>query len=281
MSAMLTENRYGKSRVRLVKVERRGSRHEIKDLSVDVQLSGEFSAAYLEGDNRHVLPTDTMKNTVYALARERPLGEIEEFGQRLAEHFLCRHAHVSWVRIILSESDWSRIRVNGQEHDHAFIRGGEARRFCVIRQDRSGMTVKAGVADLIVLKTTRSAFEGFLHDEYTTLKDSRDRLLGTAVKAEWAYAPGAHDYGRLWGAARTTILEVFARHDSRSVQHTLYAIGEAVLERVPEVTRIKLSMPNRHCLWVDLAAFGLDNPNEVFVPTEEPHGLVEAVLTRD
>jgi urate oxidase len=280
MSAILTENRYGKSRARLVKVERRGSRHEMKDLSVDVQLSGDFSAAYLEGDNRKVLPTDTMKNTVYALAREQPLGEIEEFGQRLAEHFLCRNAHVSWVRIAISESDWSRIRVGGQEHDYAFIRTGEEKRISVVQQDRCGVTVKAGVADLIVLKTTRSAFEGFLHDEYTTLKDSRDRLLGTAVKAEWTYAPGVREYGKLWRTARAAILEVFAGHDSRSVQHTLYAIGEAVLERIPEVTRIELSMPNRHCLWVDLAPFGLDNPNEVFVPTEEPHGLIEAVLTR-
>ncbi len=130
------------------------------------------------------------------------------------------------------------------------------------------------------MKTARSAFEGFLHDEYTTLKDSRDRLLGTAVKAEWTYAPGAGDYGKLWRSARKIILEVFAGHDSRSVQHTLYAIGEAVLARIPEVTRIELSLPNRHCLLVDLAPFGLDNPNEVFVPTEEPHGLIEAVLTR-
>ena len=280
MPAILKENRYGKSRVRLVKVERSGSRHEMKDLNVDVLLSGDFSAAYLEGDTRQILPTDTMKNTVYALARQQPLGEIEEFGQRLAEHFLCGNARVSSIRITISESDWSRIRVGGQEHDHAFIRAGEERRTSVVWQDRSGVTVKAGVADLIVLKTTRSAFEGFLHDEYTTLKDSRDRLLGTAVKAEWTYAPGARDYGKLWQTARTTILEVFAGHDSRSVQHTLHAIGEAVLERVPEVTRMELSMPNRHCLWVDLAPFGLDNPNEVFVPTEEPHGLIEAVLTR-
>jgi urate oxidase len=280
MSVVLSENQYGKSRVRLVKVERCRSRHEMKDLSVDVQLSGDFSAAYLEGDNRKVLPTDTMKNTVYALAREQPLGEIEEFGQRLAAHFLCRSAHIAWARIAISQSDWARIRVDGQEHDHAFIRASEQRRISVVHQDRSGVTVKAGVADLVVLKTTRSAFEGFLHDEYTTLKDSRDRLLGTAVKAEWTYASGARDYRKLWLTARTTILEVFAGHDSRSVQHTLYAVGEAVLERVAEVNRIELSMPNRHCLWVDLAPFGLDNPNEVFVPTEEPHGLIEAVLTR-
>jgi urate oxidase len=280
MPAMLTENRYGKSRVRLVKVERHGPRHHLKDWNVDVQLSGDFSAAYLEGDNRKVLPTDTMKNTVYALAREQPLGEVEEFGQRLAEHFLCRNAHVSWAQISISESHWSRIQVGREEHDHAFTRGGGERRTSVVQQDRSGVTVKAGIADLVVLKTTRSAFEGFLHDEFTTLKESRDRLLGTAVKAEWTYASGARDYGKLWHTARATILEVFAGHDSRSVQHTMYAIGEAVLERIPEVMRIELSLPNRHCLWVDLSPFGLDNPNEVFVPTEEPHGLIEAVLTR-
>ncbi len=280
MSTTLSENRYGKSRVRLVKVERNGSRHEMRELNVDVQLSGDFAAAYIEGDNRRVLPTDTMKNTVYAFARRQPLGEIEEFGQRLADHFLRRNAHVAWAQIAIFDCGWQRLRVGSREHEHTFIRVGEERRTAVVHQDRSGLTVRAGIADLVLLKTARSAFEGFLQDEYTTLKDSRDRLLGTAVKAEWTYAPGAGDYGKLWRTAREIILEVFAGHDSRSVQHTLHAMGEAVLARIPEVTRIELSLPNRHCLLVDLAPFGLDNPNAVFVPTEEPHGLIEAVLTR-
>ena len=140
--------------------------------------------------------------------------------------------------------------------------------------------MKAGIANLVVLKTSQSAFEGFARDEYTTLKETTDRLFGTAIRAEWMYAPGAHDYGALWHRARTAILEVFANHDSRGVQHTLYATGKTVLERIPEATRIELSMPNRHCLLVDLAPFGLDNPNEVFVPTEEPYGLIAAVITR-
>jgi urate oxidase len=280
MSTVLLENQYGKSRVRLVKVERNGSRHQIKELNLDIRFSGDFAAAYIDGDNRRVLPTDTMKNTVYALARREPLGEIEEFGQRLTAHFLSHIAHVARAQIALSESSWRRIRVGAQEHDHAFIRRGEERRTALVRQDRSGVTVRAGIDDLVVLKTAGSAFVGFLHDEYTTLKDSADRLLGTAVTAEWTYAPGAHHYGELWHSVRNLILEVFAGHDSRSVQHTLYAIGHTVLARIPEVTRIKLSLPNRHCLLVDLAPFGLDNPNEVFVPTEEPHGLIEAVLTR-
>lgn len=280
MSLVLSENQYGKSRVRLLKVERDGSRHEVKDLSLDIQLSGEFTAAYLKGDNRKLVATDTMKNTVYALARLQPLGEIEEFGQRLADHFISRNAHVARAKIAISQNDWRRARVGNQEHDHAFIRAGEEHRTAAIDQDRSGVTVQAGLADLMVLKTAHSRFEGFLRDEYTTLKDTRDRLLGTVVKGEWTYQPGAKNYGELWRTARQTILEVFAGHDSLSVQHTLYAIGEALLKRIPEVVRIELSLPNRHCLLVDLAPFGLDNPNEVFVPTDEPHGVIEAVITR-
>ena len=280
MSVVLSENQYGKSRVRLVKVERHGARHDLKDLTLDVQLSGDFGAAYLQGDNRRVLPTDTMKNTVYALARRQPLGEIEEFGQRLADHFVSRNTQVLRARVAISQNGWQRIRVEGQEHDHSFLQAGEERRTAVVDQERSGVTIKAGIADLAVLKTSRSAFEGFFHDEYTTLKDSRYRLLSTAVKADWTYRPGAHDYGELWRTARETILEVFAGHDSLGVQHTLYAIGDAVLARIPAVTRIELSLPNRHCLLVDLAPFGLDNPNEVFLPTDEPHGVIEAVLTR-
>lgn len=280
MSVVVSENQYGKSHVRLVKVERSGSRQHMKDLSLDIQLSGDFAAAYLEGDNRLVLPTDTMKNTVYALARRQPLGEIEEFGQRLADHFLSRNAHVAWARIAISQSTWSRIRVEGKEHDHAFVRAGEERRTAVIHQDRSGVTVKAGLADLVVLKTACSAFEGFLHDEYTTLKEARERLMSTALKAEWTYAPGARDYGPMWRTAREAMLEVFACHNSLGVQHTLYAMGETVLNRIPEVTRIELSLPNRHCLLVDLAPLGLDNPNEVFVPTDEPFGLIEATVAR-
>jgi|SRR5579863_7407346 len=286
MPVKLAENQYGKSHVRLVKVERHGSRHDLKDLSLDIQLSGDFAAAYAEGENARVLPTDTMKNTVYALARRQPLGEIEEFGERLAGHFLTGNAQARRVRVAISQNTWARIRVGGEEHDHAFIRAGGERRTTAIEQDRQGeigMTVRSGIADLAVLKTSRSAFQGFLHDEYTTLEDAPDRLLSTAVEAEWTYTPGApggRRYGDMWRAARQTILEVFANHDSRGVQHTLYAMGSAILERVPEITRIELSLPNRHCHRVDLAPFGLDNPNQVFAPADEPYGLIRAVLER-
>ena len=275
MPVLLTKNRYGKSRIRLVKVERHGPRHNLKDLNVDIRLTGAFEESYTRGDNSSVVATDTMKNTVYALARQAPVGEIEEFGLRLADHFLSRNAHVSGARIAITENEWTRIHSNGLPHDHSFVQGAE-KRTALIEQG----IVTAGISGLVVLKTTRSAFEGYIHDEYTTLKETKDRLFGTAITAQWTYRDGRHAYGDLWHAVRQILLEVFAEHDSLGVQHTLHAMGESVLERVAEIEEIRISMPNRHCILVDLAPFGLDNPNEVLVPTDEPHGIIEATLRR-
>jgi urate oxidase len=277
--AVLSENRYGKSRVRLVKVERAGSRHDVIDLSVDILLFGDFAASYTEGDNRLVLPTDTMKNTVYVLARKQPIGAVEDFGLRLADHFLSRNPQVSRARIAISRKPWQRIESGGRGHGDAFERGA-ARRTAVIDHRRDRTCIKAGIADLLVLKTSGSAFEGYIHDEYTTLKETRDRLFGTALKAEWIYKDADQSFDTVWQAVRETLLEVFATHDSKGVQHTLYAMGETVLEQFAAIEEIRLSMPNKHHLLVDLAPFGLDNPNEVFVPTDEPFGLIEATVKR-
>jgi urate oxidase len=280
MSIILTENHYGKSRVRLVKVERHGARHELKDLNVDIQLRGDFAASYEQGDNRLVLPTDTMKNTVYALARRQPVGEIEEFGLRLSDHFLGRSPHVTGARITISQTGWKRVHVGGRPHDHTFLQAGDERRTAVVDHDRAGATVRSGISNLVILKTTGSGFEGYIHDEYTTLKETKDRIFGTAVKADWMCRGADTSYGTIWQAVRETILETFACHESLGVQHTLHAMGEAILDRVDAIDEIHIAMPNRHCLLVDLAPFGLDNPNEVFLPIDEPHGLIEATMRR-
>jgi urate oxidase len=272
MSIVLAANRYGKSRVRLVKVERHGARHNLTDLNVDIQLTGDFAASYLEGDNSRVLPTDTMKNTVYALAGQQPIGQIEEFGLRLADHFLSRNPQVSAAWIAISQTNWQRF------HDHAFLHAGDERRTAVVHQDRGATSILSGIDNLVILKTTGSAFRGYIHDEYTTLKETRDRIFGTAVKAEWT--AGGESYSLNWQAVRETILRIFAEHASEGVQHTLYAVGEAILDRVAAISEIRLVMPNRHCLLVDLSPLGQDNPNEVFLPIDEPHGLIEATLRR-
>jgi urate oxidase len=278
---MLSANSYGKSGIRLVKVTRRPDRHDLKDVTVAVRLEGDFEKAHLAGDNSAVLPTDTMKNTVYALASENSLEEIETFGILLARHFVQSHAPVSRARVEISEHLWERLDRSGRPHRHAFRRAGEETRLARVTMDRGAEpSVEAGIENLVILKTAQSGFAGFPRNRYTTLKETADRILATALSAGWSYVEQENSFNPLWKAIRETLLETFADHDSKSVQHTLNAMGEAVLERHAEVRQIRLTMPNKHHLPVDLAPFGLPNEDAIFVATEEPYGLIEATVAR-
>jgi len=275
---VLAWNRYGKSHVRLVKLRRSRDPHEIVDLTIDVQLEGAFDAVYVEGDNAACLATDTMKNTVYALARQDPIVSVESFGLRLAEHFIAA-PHVGRVRLSAIEQRWDRLAVGGQPHPHAFVQPGGEQWTAVVTADRDRREVVSGLIGLVVLKTTDSAFAGFPRDRFTTLPDTNDRILATSVAASWRYASAAADFSAR-ERIRTALLDTFAAHDSRSVQHTLYAMGEAALAACTDLLEITLSLPNRHHLLVDLKPFGLDNPNEIFVATDQPYGLIEATIRR-
>jgi len=277
---MLADNSYGKSGIRLVKILRRETRHDFRDLTVAVRLEGDFEAAHVAGDNSAVLPTDTMKNTVYALAKDHFDRDIESFGLFLTEHFVTRNPNVSGARVEISERPWERLTVNGRPHPHAFSRPGGERHVARVLRTRQGALVEAGLEDLTLAKSAQSGFSGFRKDGYTTLKETEDRLLVTAVKASWTYAGAPADFDRAFQGIRGTMLETFAAHDSASVQHTLYAMGEAVLEHHAEVVEVRLSLPNKHHIPVDLSAFGLENRNEIFVATEEPFGLIEAAIKR-
>ncbi len=267
--------------MRLVKVTRHPDRHDLREVTVDVQLEGDFEAAHVHGDNRKVLPTDTMKNTVYALAKERLAEDVESFGLALAEHFLAGHAHVSRARVRLVETPWARLEPKGRPHPHAFTQASGERRTASIAATRQAAEVESGIDGLLVLKTSGSGFEGFLKDSLTTLEDTRDRILKTAIRADWSYARRPASFGVVWQDVRRAILAAFADHESRSVQHTLYAMGEAALVAREEISEIHLSLPNQHCLLVDLARLGLENRNEIFVPVDEPHGLIDATVRRE
>ncbi|HVR95796.1 MAG TPA: urate oxidase [Thermoanaerobaculia bacterium] len=273
MPVTLIENGYGKQAVRLVTVYRGAARHELKDVTVAIRFEGDFAVAYTEGDNREVFPTDTMKNTVYALAAQHPFEDIEDFGLALTDHFLESSPRASAVRVDLAEHLWEPIEA------HSFRKAGSERRTAVVTRDREKATVLAGLEDLVVMKTAKSAFEGFPRDRYTTLREASDRLLATAVRATWRYSRPSVAFGNLWHEVRRILLEAFAEHDSRSVQQTLYAMGEAVLETL-DVEEIHIAMPNLHHLPVDLTPFGLENRNEIFVATAEPYGLIEGTLKR-
>jgi urate oxidase len=280
MAIHLGENSYGKSRVRLLRVARQEGRHDIRELTVAIRFEGDFETAHTKGDNRKILPTDTMKNTVYALARQHAIETPEEFGLHLIEHFVTYNQQLSQVRIEIAESLWARLPHGGKPHATAFTRAGGEKRTVVLTGTREETTIRSGIGDLVVLKTTNSAFEGFLRDPFTTLKEDRNRILATSIQADWLYLGEEVEFGPVWHGVRQMLLETFAEHKSLSLQHTLYAMGEAVLNNFENVREIHLSLPNKHFNLVDLDPLGMDNPAEVFLPIDEPYGLIEATLRK-
>ncbi|MGB7281179.1 MAG: urate oxidase [Candidatus Acidiferrum sp.] len=277
----LAENSYGKSRVRLVKVKRHPDHHDFREWMIDILLQGDFASCFVAGDNSKILPTDTMKNTVYSLAKNSSTESIEEFGKELAAFFLRRNAQVSAARITLSEKNWEHLHTGGKPHPTTFVQSSAECQTSEIAATRDNApTVSSGLENLVIMKTADSEFAGFLKDSLTTLPESTDRLLGTSVHTRWRYSSPDVPFVSLRNKIREILLSVFASHTSKSVQHTLYAMGEAALSQVPEMEDIELAMPNKHCLLVDLARFGQDNPNEIFVPVDEPHGTIEARLKR-
>jgi urate oxidase len=280
MAIRLGRNQYGKAEVRVVAVDRSSPRHTLVDLNVSSSLRGNFSAAHTAGDNAHVLTTDAQKNTVFAFARDG-VGQPEEFGLRLARHFAGAYPWITGARVAVESYGWDRIPVGGTPHDHAFRRNGSEVRTAVVTVDGDQEHVLAGLRDLVVLKTTGSEFWGFPRDRYTTLAETRDRILATAVTARWRYTRTDLDFADCFTGVRGALLEAFAATHSLALQQSLYAMGEAVLERFGEVAEVRMSMPNKHHFLQDLSAFGLDNPDVVYHADDRPYGLIEGVVERD
>lgn len=282
MAAFLSGQSYGKSNVRLTKVTRHADRHDLVELAIDVQLEGDFAESYLSGDNRKVVATDSMRNTVYALAADHPLVDPESFALALAEHFLARYPQVSAAMVAARETLWRRMDTPAGPHPHSFLGGGPETRTCRVRKTRDEVSVAAGLAGLPLLKTTESAFRDFVRDEFTTLADADDRIFATLLDAEWTYARAAGiDWNAAFAQIREAMIEVFAGHKSLAVQQTMYAMGERVLAVCKDVSRVDLAMPNQHRIPFQLAPLGRANRNEIFVTTSEPFGLITATVSRE
>lgn len=280
----LVSQNYGKQRVRLLKVTRAGSQHAVKELEVGVRLEGDFADAYTAGDNRKVVATDTVKNTIQALAHQHLGPQTEAFALLLARHFLDAHPQVTRVTVDTAERRWSRMSPEGRPHDHAFV-GAEGRPTVrIVAASGAGPEVTSGIADLLIMKSTGSGFAGYPRDAYTTLPETEDRILATALRAGWRWgaAPAAgFDCNAANAAILAAMLRVFADHFSPSVQTTLYEMAGAAFAACPEITQVSLALPNKHYLPLGLQPFGLENPNVSFLPTDEPHGQIEAVVDRN
>jgi urate oxidase len=283
MTFALSGMHYGFAGVRLFQLARRGDRHELHDLTVDLALEGNFTAIHAEGDNRALLPAESLRNALYALARDHGSGEIEEFGIALTQGFLEQVPEAAQVRVRIAQAPWSRIEIGGRPSNNSFARAGSERRITLVSRARTADTalVDSGIEGLLLLRTRPAGFAGFRKDRYTTLAESRDRLLGVELNALWRYGWAEIPYGVQWQQVRRVLLATFAEHDSQSVQHLLYAMARATLEQCPPIVQVRLRLPSRPPQPVDLTPFGMENTGEVFLPADDSHGEMEAVLRRD
>jgi len=291
MAIVLGRNQYGKAETRVVRIVRDTGRHEIRDLNVSTSLRGDFAAAHTRGDQARVLPTDSQKNTCFAYAREKGIGEIEDFALALASHFTGDIDSVSAARIEIEEYRWERAGVAGAGHPHTFVRAGQDTRTTSVTMQAAGRDlpdrpgpaawVVSGLHGLVLLKSTGSEFSGFLKDRYTTLAETTDRILATSLTARWLYASHPASWGDTHARIRQLLIERFAGVHSLALQQTLWEMGKAVLAAHAEVAEIRLSAPNRHHFLADLAPFGLENPGEVFHAADRPYGLIQCSARRD
>lgn len=281
MTIALGHNQYGKAENRVVRVLRDAEPHQILDYNVSVSLAGDFDAAYLDGDNRNVLPTDTSKNTVFAYATHDDVAEPESYGLALARHFVDDVEPVAGARITLEIYPWARLTHDGRPHPHAFVRSATHIRTASVTYDGTNTWVVSGVKAMKILKTTDSEFEDFHTDRYTTLEPARDRILATTVRAQWWHGTHERDWDRSFDTVHAALLDAFAAHYSRSLQQTVYVMGTAALEADPGVVEMRLSCPNSHHVAYDLARLGIDNSNEVFHADDRPFGMIEATVRRD
>ncbi len=279
MNTQLGTNRYGKGRINVARVIRHERHDDYRNATVDVLLQGDFDDAFLSGDNRRIVPTDTMKNTVWAFAAKYLAGSIEDYGLALARHFVSDFEQVTSAEIALEEHLWQRVNIRDRPDPYAFTGAGPELRVASISATDDEVQIKSGFSGLPILKTHGSAFEEFTRDKYTTLWEAPDRMLATEISVSWLYASTAVDFDETWENVRRILIKTFVEHESRSVQHSLHAMGCAVLAAHEAIAEITLTLPNKHHYEVDLRPFGIKS-DEVFFPVKDPHGTIEGTIRR-
>lgn len=279
MNTELGLNRYGKGRVNVARVIRHEMHDDYRNATIDVLLQGDFENAFLIGDNQNIVPTDTMKNTVWAFAAQYLAGSIEDYGVALAQHFVDDFPPVKTAEITIEEHLWRRVRIQGHPDPYAFIAAGPELRVAFVKTNENDLKIKSGFSALPILKTHGSAFEEFTRDKFTTLWEAPDRMLATEITAFWLYKTAVKEFDETWKDVRRILIETFVKHESRSVQHSLHAMGVAVLTEHEAIDEITLTLPNKHHYEVDLRPFGIKS-DEIFFPVKDPHGTIEGTIRR-
>ncbi len=277
----LIKNRYGKGRVRVMRIHRDGERHEVSQLNVKAMLEGDFARAYTSADNSTSVSTDTIKNVVNIVARENTGLGTEEFCQMLAKRYFELYPQANSVAITAHETKWSRLSFRGKPHPHSFVLDSNGKPFVELTATRGGSsTLASGIDGFTFMKSTQSGWENYVKDAYTTIPPTKDRICATSMVASWKWSGKPASYPAANKKILDTLLEVFSTTYSPSVQNSLYHMGEAALAAVPEISEISMACPNMHFIPMNLSAFGMDNNNDVFLPTDEPHGQIECTVGR-
>lgn len=277
----LLSKTYGKGRVRVMRVHRVGERQEVRELTVQVMLEGDFDRAFTDADNSTSLCTDTMKNVVNIVAREQLTAGPEDFCKAVAKRLLERYDSVDKAIVTGHETVWNRLAIDGAEHPHAFTLDANGKPFARVVMTDGETSVESGVSGFTFLKSTQSGWANYVKESYTTLPETNDRIAATAMEATWRWNATPADYTASNKQILDAMLKVFATTYSHSVQDSLYRMGLAALDAVSEIADITLACPNKHYLLANLAPFGMDNPNSVFIATDEPHGQIECTVGRD
>lgn len=276
----LISNTYGKGRVRVMRVARERDRHDVRELTVAVMLEGDFAPAYTHADNSTSLCTDTMKNVVYIVAREEPAAGPEDFCAAVARRLLQRYASIRKATVTGHETVWRRLDIDGTPHPHGFTLDGNGKPFARVTMTADATAVESGLSGYTVMKSTQSGWAGYIKEPYTTLAETDDRIAATAMDASWRWSARPADHAASNAAILAAMLKEFATTYSHGVQDSLYRMGTAALAAVPEIESVSLACPNKHYILANLAPFGLDNPNTVFIATDEPHGQIECTVGR-
>ena len=276
----LLNETYGKGRVRVLRVHREGARHEVREMSVQAMVTGDFARAFTRADNSTSLCTDTVKNVVNIVARESLALGKEAFCAAVARRLLDGYPQVETATVKGAETVWNRLFIDGAEHPHAFALDGNGEPFAKVSMTRDATVTESGVEGFTFLKSTQSGWSDFHKDAYTTLPETTDRIAATAMAASWLWRAAPSDHAAANATILRTMLEVFATTYSHSVQDSLFRMASAALELVPEVAQISLACPNKHYIPINLSPFGLTNENQVFVATDEPHGQIECTVGR-
>ena len=276
----LIGNTYGKGRVRVMRVHRDGDTCQVRELSVSLMVEGDFARSYTHAENCQSLCTDTMKNLVNIVAHENPALDKEDFCSAVADRLLAKYPQVSSTTVTAHETKWNRLGIAGKPHPHSFVLDNNGKPFAIVDASRNSRFCESGMSGFTFLKATQSGWEKYYKDGYTTLKETRDRICATSMEAAWRWQNNPANFEAENAKLLDRMLEVFSTTYSESVQDSLYRMGTAALEAVPEVSTIRLACPNKHYIPIDLSPFGLANCNQVFLPTDEPHGQIECQVGR-